>query len=103
MDDSVNMHLLDKGIGQAYPRFVAENGMKYYQPIQFPSYVDVGLRIVKLGKSSVTYDVGIFEENSNQLAAQGKFVHVYIQDEKPHPIPEEVRQVMQPLIVDEST
>lgn len=64
MDDAVNMQLMDRGIGLRYPRFLAENGIQFYRPIAFPSTVRVGLRVVQLGSSSVTYDVGFFDNGT---------------------------------------
>mmetsp|Transcript_16158 Transcript_16158/g.23763 ORF Transcript_16158/g.23763 Transcript_16158/m.23763 type:complete len:179 (-) Transcript_16158:93-629(-) len=105
MDDAVNMQLIDRGIGKEYPRFIAENGIKFFRPIQFPSQVLVGLRVVKFGISSVTYDVGFFCENNKEAAAsaRGKFVHVYLDEEtkRPKAIPEEARKVLQLLVLEE--
>ena len=106
MDDAVNMQLIDRGIGRDYPRFIAENGIRFFRPISFPARVRVGLRVEKLGSSAVTYDVGFFDENdkSNESpAAKGKFVHVYIDEEtgRPVAIPKEAREVLQLLVVDD--
>ena len=122
MDDAINMQLIDRGLGAAYPRFIAENGIQYFRPISFPNNIKVGLRVVKLGTSAVTYDVGFFAEENNdkndkekkeqtgkqkqqKLAARGKFVHVYIdiQTGRPVTIPDEARSVLQLLQVEESS
>ena len=63
MDDAVNMQLMTQGIGINYPRFLAENGIQFYRPLAFPSKIRVGLRIVHLGRSSVTYDIGFFDHH----------------------------------------
>ncbi|CAB9509682.1 Thioesterase superfamily protein [Seminavis robusta] len=104
MDDGVNMHLINQGYGAQYPRFVAENGMKYYKPLSFPHDVEIGLRVVQLGNKSVTYDVGLFSAESPELAAQGKFVHVYVDTKtgRPVPIHEDVRAALAKLQVDPS-
>jgi len=115
MDDAVNMQLIHRGIGRKFPRFIAENGIQFFRPISFPSQIKVGLRVVKLGSSAVTYDVGFFEEEGTStkdgddtstapfLAARGKFVHVYIDEAtgKPQKIPEEARQVLQLLVAED--
>jgi len=105
MDDAINVHLIERGIGRNYPRFIAENGIQFYKPIQFPSQVRVGLRVVKLGSSSVTYDVGFYilnddDKTDDLLVARGKFVHVYVDEStgRPTTIPEEVRRVLQQLL-----
>lgn len=103
MDDAVNMQLIDKGIGRDYPRFVAENGVQFRRPIKFPNPVYVGLRVTKLGSSSVTYKVGFFEgDPSNECVAIGKFVHVYVCEKsgRPKSIPDEARRALE-LLVDE--
>ncbi|KAJ1640721.1 hypothetical protein T492DRAFT_831731 [Pavlovales sp. CCMP2436] len=60
MDDAVNAHLLQRGVGIAYPRFVAESSCRYFAPLAYPDGVDVGLAVLKLGSSSVSYVIGIF-------------------------------------------
>jgi acyl-CoA thioester hydrolase len=102
MDDGVNMHLLHKGYGAQFPRFVAENGMKYYKPLTFPNAVHVGLRVVKLSSKSVTYDVGLFCQDDETLTAQGKFVHVYVDGTtgRPTVIDESVRAALAELQVE---
>ena len=102
MDDSVNSPLLKKGYGADYPRFVVENGMKYYKPIEYPMTVDVGLRVSTLSEKSVTYDVGMFTEKyGDAICARGKFVHVYvdIRTGKPIPIHQDVRSALEELLV----
>lgn len=92
------MHLINRGISIEYPRFVVENGMKFMRPISFPNEIDVGLRVVKLGTTSVTYDVGIFGVDPGVFAAQGKSVLVNIgKDGRPHPMDEAVRTVLAEL------
>ena len=51
---------------------------RYFSPIAYPTDVDVGLRVAKLGNSSVTYEIGIFSEEDGSAAALGTFVHVYV-------------------------
>ena len=115
MDDAICFHNLRNGIGTEYPRFVAENGIQFYKPIEFAYSVDVGIRVTTLGKSSVTYDVGFFaaaaassddedsaSHPSNELRAEGKFVHVYVNPEtgRPNPIPDFVRSTLKELMVE---
>ena len=125
MDDAINRHLLDRGIGREYPRFIAENGIQYYRPMSFPSNILVGIRVVRLGSSAVTYDVGFVdggttstsqqeqkkdddsdpdEQGILELAARGKFVHVYVNEStgRPMPIAPKARAVLETLLVEES-
>jgi acyl-CoA thioester hydrolase len=85
MDDSVNQHLLDKGIGIDHPRFIVSSSCLYRRPLSgYPEPVDVGLRLSKLGSSSAAYDIGLFAHGSEEISALGTFVHVYV-DEKGNP------------------
>lgn len=51
----------------------------------FPSIVDLGLQVTKLGKSSVTYEVGVFERGADDVRAVGGFTHVFVDREKSKP------------------
>jgi acyl-CoA thioester hydrolase len=77
---------------------VAESGCTYFSQLAFPQSLTVGLRISKLGRSSVAYDLGVFPESaapSEPVAAQGRWVHVYIDrvSRRPVPIPDELRRL----------
>lgn len=103
-DDAVNNHLgafTDEVSGVQHPRFVAESGCRYLRPIAYPADVDVGLRLQRLGSSSIKYDIGIFAADEPGLAACGHFVHVYVDDDgRPKPIEPGVRAVLENLTVD---
>ena len=60
---------------------VVDTGCAYFAPLTFPDDVVAGLRVGKLGSSSVRYEIGLFRNDENLAAAQGHFVHVYV-DEK---------------------
>ena len=51
----------------------------------FPSIVDLGLRVTHLGKSSVTYEVGVFESGADDVRAVGGFTHVFVDRKKSRP------------------
>jgi acyl-CoA thioesterase FadM len=57
---------------------VIESHCNYFAPVTFPEPVTAGLCVSKLGNSSVRYEVGIFRGDEDQVAAQGHFVHVYV-------------------------
>ena len=99
MDDAINAHLLANNIPYSFPRFVAESSCKYLRPLAYPTPVDVGLRVAKLGNSSATYDIGLFADGDDALAARGHWVHVYVDEQtgRPAPIAAEVRQVLDTL------
>ena len=64
---------------------VVHSSSDYFSPVGFPSVVDLGLRVNKLGKSSVTYEIGVFERGVEEVKAVGSFVHVFVdrQSRKP--------------------
>ncbi|CAD6559759.1 acyl-CoA thioesterase [Paraburkholderia sabiae] len=80
---------------------VVETQCNYFAPIVFPDRIDAGLRVVRLGTSSVRYKVGLFREGDDQPAAQGHFVHVYVDRETRRPValPDALRAALEPLVV----
>lgn len=78
---------------------VAETGCRYFKAVSFPDPLEVGLRAAKVGNSSVIYDIGLFRAGEEDLAALGKFVHVYVdaKTRKPAPIPDAVRRALAAL------
>src|SRR5271170_4144692 len=58
-----------------------ESRCTYRKPIAFPDDVDAGLRVAKLGRSSVAYEIGIFARGEETPAAEGSFVHVFVDRE----------------------
>lgn len=76
-----------------------ESKCRFLRAIAFPDDVDAGLRIEKLGTSSVRYGVGIFRRGSDELCAIGYFVHVFVdRDMKPVTIPASMRSAMARLV-----
>ena len=77
-----------------------ESKCRFLRTIAFPEDIDAGLRIEKLGSSSVRYGVGIFRHGSEQLCAIGYFVHVFVdRDMKPVTIPPEMRRAFERLVM----
>ncbi|KAF2011508.1 Thioesterase/thiol ester dehydrase-isomerase [Aaosphaeria arxii CBS 175.79] len=64
---------------------VVHSHCDYFAPIEFPAVVDLALRVVKLGKSSVTYEIGVFERGHADVKAVGEFVHVFVDRESRKP------------------
>lgn len=58
----------------------------YFAPIAYPAVADLALRVNKLGRSSVTYEVGLFERGVNEVKAVGEFVHVFVDRETGRPV-----------------
>lgn len=80
---------------------VIETQCNYFASVAFPEAIAAGLRVTKLGNSSVRYEVGIFREGEDSASAQGHFVHVYVDREsrKPSAIPEKMRALLQTIEV----
>ena len=60
---------------------VIETRCRFFKPITFPDTVHAGLRVARLGNSSVRYEIGLFRNNESVAAAQGHFIHVYVDRE----------------------
>jgi acyl-CoA thioester hydrolase len=79
-----------------------ESHCAYTAPLAFPEVVEAGLRVGKLGRSSVRYEIAIFPEASEAPAATGWFVHVFVDRESRRPVkelPERLRGALERLVV----
>lgn len=81
-DTAVNGYLIDTtGVdirGLAAVGLVGESQCKFFRELKFPADVQVGLAVSKLGSSSIVYHLGLFQGESDEPAAIGRFVHVYV-------------------------
>jgi acyl-CoA thioester hydrolase len=82
---------------------VAESGCRYYSELGFPEPLAVGLAVTRLGRSSVTYRLGVFQtrdrepaDGAHPVAAVGHWVHVYVDrtSRRPVPIPDAIRSLL---------
>lgn len=103
-DTVVSGWLLEKGLvdyeaGETIGLAV-ESHCNYFGPISFPEKVTGGLRVERLGTSSVRYGIGIFREDDDMAAAAGHFVHVYVDTKtrRPVPLPGPLRAALEPLV-----
>lgn len=103
-DTAVNGWLIEQGLldlkASQSIGLVVETGCQYYAELAFPGWVDAGLRIARLGNSSVRYEVGLFGEGQDQAAAAGFFIHVYVDriTRKPVAIDDKRRDVLSGLM-----
>jgi acyl-CoA thioester hydrolase len=83
--------------------FSVENMCRYIQPVKYPDTLDAGLRVGKLGNSSVRYEVGLFVEGADSVSATGYFTDVFVDaaTEKPISIPAPIRSVLQDLVFED--
>lgn len=81
-DSAVNRYLIDAGgldiAGGEVIGFVVSSGCEYRAPVSYPEAVEAGLRVDRLGNSSVRYGVAIFRAAENSACAHGHFVHVFV-------------------------
>ncbi len=81
---------------------VVETLCRYHAPIAFPETVTAGLRVERLGTTSIRYGVGIFREGEDSASADGHFVHVFVDratQTRPTPLPDELRAAAATLLV----
>lgn len=98
LDTAVNGWLIANGlldIERGDPiGLVVETGCRYARPVRYPEPVQIGLRVDRIGSSSVTYRLGVFTADVEPPAAEGHFTHVYVDraSRRPHPLPEAWRE-----------
>jgi acyl-CoA thioester hydrolase len=104
-DTAVNGLLMDAGVLDIHAGevigLVVETQCNYFEPIAFPQPVAAGVRVAKLGRSSVRYEIGLYAGDAPDSAAAGHFVHVYVDraTRRPMPLPEPLRAVLQSWMV----
>ncbi|KAB1074241.1 acyl-CoA thioesterase [Methylobacterium planeticum] len=103
-DTTVNGCLIASGVldiaASPVIGLVVETGCRYFAPIAFPDRVTAGVRVAHLGRSSVRYEIGLFREDDDRAAAQGHFVHVYVDRESRRPValPAPLRRALAGLV-----
>jgi acyl-CoA thioester hydrolase len=99
-DTAVNQFLIERGVLDIHKGevvgFVVDSGCAYFSPIAFPDTVHAGIRVAKLGNSSVRYEIALYRNDDPLPAAAGHFVHVYVEraSNRSVPIPDQVRAVL---------
>lgn len=78
----------------------AESGCRFIASATFPEPIDAGLRVAKLGSSSVRYEIGLFRADGPDPLAFGHFVHVFVDREsrRPVPTPATIRESLERLV-----
>ena len=81
-DTVVNRYLVEAGAldiaSSPVIGLVVETHCNYFAPLAFPQPIEAGLRVARLGASSVRYEIGLFAAGEPLAAACGHFVHVYV-------------------------
>jgi acyl-CoA thioester hydrolase len=103
-DTAVNAHLME-ATGTDIRRLpaigiVVETGCRYLAPVGFPDALWVGLAVSRLGRSSVTYRLGLFRGDDEEPSALARFVHVYVDAEtrRPVAVPAVIRDALAPIV-----
>jgi len=78
VDSAVNAHLLVAGAMSESIGLVVDSGCRYASALAFPDVIEVGIKVDRIGTSSVTYGFAVFRRGSPTPAAIGHFVHVYV-------------------------
>lgn len=103
-DTAVNRWLIEQGVLDIHQGavigLVVETSCSYFQPIAFPETVHAGIRVAKLGNSSVRYEVGLFRDDDQTVSAAGHFIHVYVDraTSRPVPLPDPLRAALTKLV-----
>jgi acyl-CoA thioester hydrolase len=97
---AMDFSLLDPKTSQVIG-IVVENGCRFLAQIVFPDAVTIGLKVTHLGRSSVRYALGVFRNEEDTAAAEGHFVHVYVdrQTMRPVQIPGPTRAALRKIAV----
>ena len=102
-DTAVNATLIEQGVldihGGQTIGLVIETQCNYFAPLAFPQTIEAGIRVARLGNSSVRYEVGLFAQGQPLTAAHGHFVHVYVDRDtrRPVPLPAPLKQFLETL------
>ena len=94
-DTAVNRFLIEQGAldihAGDFMGLVVETQCNYFAPLAFPQPVEAGIRVARVGTSSVRYEVALFAGQSAQAdplcAAKGHLVHVYVDRSTRRPLP----------------
>ena len=104
-DTAVNAWLIENGlldIEAGNPiGLVVETGCRYASSLTYPHPVEIGLAVETVGKTSVRYSLGVFAKGSNEPAAEGRFVHVYVDraTRRPAEVPSHWREAFDAIAV----
>ncbi|TSH70128.1 acyl-CoA thioesterase [Acinetobacter sp. RF15A] len=80
----------------AFIGLVVSSNCQFNQELSYPEIIEVAVAIEKIGQSSLCYDLAIFKQGSDSAAAQGSFIHVFVdrQTRKSIPISKEMRDAL---------
>jgi acyl-CoA thioester hydrolase len=103
-DTAANRYLIEEGgldiSDGSIVGYVVNSACEYHAPITYPESVEAGVRVDRLGNSSVQYGIAIFRAGEQHAAAHGHFVHVFVEraENKAVPIPQALRLALEKLL-----
>lgn len=103
-DTAANRYLIEEGgldiSDGSIVGYVVNSGCEYHAPVTYPEAIEAGVRVDRLGNSSVQYGIAIFREGEDNAAAHGHFVHVFVDRENDCsvPIPPNLRVALERLL-----
>ena len=104
-DSVANKYLIEEGglniKNSQVVGFVVASNCQYTSPIAYPQAIEAGLRVNRLGNSSVEYGIGIFQQGSAVASAIGTFTHVFVDrsTDKPVAIPDPIRSALEAVLI----
>jgi acyl-CoA thioester hydrolase len=80
--------------------FAVETGCRFHSPLAFPDRIAAGLRVGRVGRTSVRWEIGLFRNEDEDAAADGHFIHVFVdrEDQRPVPVPATIRAAIDRLM-----
>jgi len=105
-DTAVNQFLIEKGKLDIHAGtvvgYVVNSGCSYHAPIGYPDMMEAGLRVDRVGNTSVQYGVAIFKQGENEAAAHGHMIHVFVDRavNKPVSIPSQYKEIFEQIMVE---
>jgi len=103
-DTAVNSYLIERGALDIHAGpvigLVVETHCNFFASLQFPQFVEAGVRVARVGSSSVRYEIGLFADGEPLTAARGHFVHVYVDraTRRPTALPPALQHALQGLL-----
>ncbi|HKK55773.1 thioesterase family protein [Marinobacter sp.] len=100
-DSVINRYLIDEGGLDIHDApvvgFMVSSSCQFKKPVAYPETLAAGLRVLRTGTRSVTYEVAIFREGENDAAAVGEMVHVFVDrsSNRSLPIPADIRKALE--------
>lgn len=104
-DTTINRYLIEVGgldiNNSPVVGYVVSSNCQFNKPVAYPDALEAGVRVVRIGNSSVTYELGLFRGGDAEPAALGQVVHVFVDREQNRAvaIPQNIRRALERILV----